>query len=191
MPSWWNSLDAVTRFNNWMQVALAVFAVFTAVAIILNVLSANKISSLQAIEENRLKDQLEDAMEAARKQAERVQELEEKQKPRHITPEQSQTILARLSKFQGEINIRNVVGDSEAQALSVQLYQILDGAGWKVRHEGQAAQSVSGVRLRVGSVENPPPYTAPLVDALQAVGIDVLVYERQGNPITLIVGNKP
>lgn len=46
--SWWDSIDTVSRFNNWMMFAVIVFAFLTAVSGFLVWLSGNRISLQQA-----------------------------------------------------------------------------------------------------------------------------------------------
>lgn len=79
MGGWWDSVDAVAKFNTWMQVSIVVFGIFTAAATALTIVASNRIASLQSAESARMREELKltteklavagEAIEAAKGQA--------------------------------------------------------------------------------------------------------------------------
>jgi len=65
MPGWWNSIDAVSRFNLWTQVAIAVFGVLAAIATVLSVAGSKRLSVLQSQEADTLQARLRAAESAS------------------------------------------------------------------------------------------------------------------------------
>ena len=47
MLSWWESIDTVSRFNGWIQLAVIVFAILTMIGSVLVWFSGNRIVQLQ------------------------------------------------------------------------------------------------------------------------------------------------
>lgn len=67
MWSWWNSIEAVSKFNTYMQISIVVFGFLTASATYLSNKAANRISEIQAKKESETHKRLE-ATEAANKE---------------------------------------------------------------------------------------------------------------------------
>ncbi len=81
----------------------------------------------------KLELQVETQKERAASAEKDLLNLQEKIKPRTITPEKSQSLIQELKKFKlKEIMISSSLGDGEALTYANQFKQIFEVAGWKV-----------------------------------------------------------
>ena len=125
MDSWWNSADAVTRFNTWMQIAIVVFGILTAAATGLTIIGANRLSALQVTETTELRRRLE-ATEATAVAAK--QHLG--QRALSATQENEQ-LLQLLTSSGVPARIPIICSESsEALIFGRQLTLLLQNAGW-------------------------------------------------------------
>lgn len=173
MPEWWNSVDGVARFNNWMQVLIVVFGLLTAVVTALTIFASNRISRLQAEDTAGLQTRLEaaeqvaattretlkvtseklttaeQAIQSATSEAARAQksadESKAKLQPRTLTPAQRRAFVEALRGGpSGRIDVVAVLGDSESITFAAELDGALKDAGWPTAGVSQAVYTPRG-----------------------------------------------
>ena len=196
MWSWWDSIDAVSKFNAWTQYAIAVFGILTAVAIVASAVAGKRISVLQAAKEELLQQRLKAAEDAAEAARSGVKQFEQRQQPRFLTPAQDELFLEVLRKAPpGTVEFNYIAADPEAEAFAKHLLSLLRIAGWTIHVSALISPDIPvGIQLEVQSVETAPPYAAALQQALKAVGYDApgtLAPARPKDWLSLIVGRKP
>jgi hypothetical protein len=126
--------------------------------------------------------------------------IEERIRPRRLSPRQRESIRAALSAYNGAIvRISTVADDAESFNLGADIKDAVSSAGWQVAFFGpvaylgpSASQLPSGVEIRVGGMLNAP--AVALLRALRDQGIDVAIRleeaEKSGDVI-VVVGAKP
>lgn len=126
MPSWWDSLEAVTRFNILMQWLAASLAIFAGIAGVLILVSGSRLSELQG-------------KQAEAKEAEAARallELQERTKPRTLSPEQRARLVEVFKARRGgagfgpEISVRHVPGNNDSRDFALQLVEVFREADW-------------------------------------------------------------
>jgi hypothetical protein len=175
MLSWWSSVEALGRFNSWLQYAIAVFGILTAVAIVLSTVATNRIDTLRSERERQL--------------TQRLKELQ----PRHLTLEQeTDFVQALMTGPKGPVIVTFVLGDGEAENFAAQLKDLLARAGWPATGpEGFTGQG-HGLAI-LGNAPTLPEYGATLKAALEAIGLPVQLYRGPMEmwPVQLLVEHKP
>jgi len=199
MWSWWDSLEAVTKFNLWMQWLTGVFTVFAAVFGILILFSGNRMGKLQAQQddaireqnkarESQLQERLSAAEGAARNQSEEIatakgkqveaeralQEMQDRLKPRHLDEKQKVTFLDTLKTYPaGQIQIGYTESDAETESFAMELHVLLREAKWDVSLGGFLRPNVGkGITIGVKDAKQPPARAVGLAKALAAAGFD-------------------
>lgn len=199
MWSWLDSLsiETLTTYHSWTHYALAVFATLTALFMFLNFFLTKRISSLRDSDVLNLQKRLEKAENVTGYTHDKLQQLQEKQQPRNITPEQSKGFLEYSRNFpKGSIDIISVLGDSESSNFALTLKNMLGKAGWNINSFGQSVFPGGDphlVSLRVHSQETIPPHAAALKKSLSYIGIKSWWVVEQSKPpqsVTLVIGHK-
>jgi hypothetical protein len=153
MGGWWDSVDAVARFNNWMQVSIAVFGFLTAAATALTIVASNRIGSLQSAESAQMRKQLEvtsdrlaaadQAIEATRGEAAEARAEAAEVANRDIFRPLAQSLRSRVqsdlssahARFQdhlARIKVACEAGNSSRHQVCQELAELLRSAGFGV-----------------------------------------------------------
>lgn len=197
MSAWWDSIETVSRFNNWMQISIVVFGVLAAVASAFAILAANRISDLQDLEKTALRTELEKAKDDAASAVQAASSVAEKQKPRFLSEAAKKSLITALTPFRGTpVDITAVLGDGESFAFASQLKAMLEQSGWKANGVNQAVFSGHpvGLILVVRSQEKAPQAAGALQQALGQIGLEAPGDVDPNTPldsVKLIVGHKP
>jgi hypothetical protein len=103
-----------------------------------------------------------------------VNQIVEKEAPRHITAQQQESIVRAISQFKGQ-RIGTVVNNSKRENLDYfnELKDVLVAAGWDVYERGImiSGQEPLGVVITVGEKDRLYPAVQALVNAFEAAGI--------------------
>jgi hypothetical protein len=138
--------------------------------------------------------------ERAAKAEKDLLEVQEKIKPRRITPEQRDQLVMFLSQPpRGKVDIMCVLGDGEGLAFAEEVGQVLKASGWEIGSGGvsQGAFAPSnpvGFGVLVHSSQSPPPRAISLIHAFRSVGLPLGGSEKKeldADAVQIIVGNKP
>ena len=173
MADWWNSIDALAKFNNWMQVSIVVFGILTAAATALTIVASNRIALLRANEAAELQRRLQKAEQSSGKMGEDLkitteklsaaeqaiqsagteaaqarataEESRKKLQPRGMSTEQRSAFIAALkAASSGRVDIVAVLGDPESIRFAGELDTMLKTAGWSTSGVSQAVYTPSG-----------------------------------------------
>jgi hypothetical protein len=139
--------------------------------------------------------------ETKRAEAERaLLELQERLKPRTVTPEQRDAFVKALSGVpRGKVNISVITGDPEAFTFASQLFEILGSIGFDV---GPQMGSMTlfgkppvGITASIASQSSAPAFAEPLLDALKLLDPNT-EGSLGGAPgaedsVAILVGTKP
>lgn len=199
MWSWWSllSIDVLSKVNTYAQYAIVVFGILTAVATLISVLSADRISALKDAELTLIKNEQSASDKALRSAQAALKDLRDSQAPRVITAAQRERFMKSLQDVsKGDIGITTVVGDNESMQLAVQLEGMLKEAGFTTTGVSQAIFTPSpvGLFLKVRSADSVPVYAAPLQYTLDAIGLNAPGQVDPGmaaHIVTIVVGHKP
>ncbi len=177
MTGWWNSVDAVGKFNTWMQVAIVIFGVLAAVATALTIIAAKRISELQAAEATQLRLRLATTERTA---AVTHQQLI----PRVLTQVQMTRLTEVLGRSPAKARIPVIATESqETRALASQVVRVLAAAGWNTEPDpGTASPAWTGIILTVENSNQIPPTATLLANELRNEGLAVTITDRPGAP---------
>lgn len=187
MPSWWNSLDAVTTVNWWLGCLLVVFGVLTAATSVMGWVTSSRLATLQGEKEVEMRRRLDEA--------------EERLRHRSLTAEQRTRLIELLrGEPKGSIRVLTTQGDKESIAFGEEMAGVLREAGWTV--EGHGVTLVAGVifepglHLYIRNSKNNPARAGSLQRALKSIGFpaDGFANERlveEGEELSIVVGPKP
>ncbi|OFV85339.1 MAG: hypothetical protein A2W26_06965 [Acidobacteria bacterium RBG_16_64_8] len=129
--------------------------------------------------------------------AKKAAELEARQAPRHLAPEQRVMLIAALRPHTGvEVTVMATIGDAERMVFAMELVEALRAAGWAMRTPavGQLAAAATGVIVIIHDEATAPPGAAILTSALNKAGIRTVleVHKDLVSPgrFHLLVGGK-
>ena len=181
-----DSPDTLARweFRVWM-----IAAVCGGLAILLGFVARDISRHRGAILQARFDDAITDAKAKA-------EALEAKQRPRVITKQQGERVLAELSSApKGEVNLAAPFNNGEAEALARQIIDLLERAGWTAGLGGHSGFGLpAGLTVVAKNWEKPPARAIALHRALESIG---LTPQKISNPhqsedsVGLIVERKP
>jgi hypothetical protein len=197
MFSWWSSLDAVIRFNVWVQWSLAIFGGLTFIALVLVAMTSKQIGFLQDRETQR-------AQEESRRLQERLQttqrELEETKKrlaPRALTPDRLGVFLGILRQGpKGTVDLQ-YVANFEAETFCAEIANALRTAGWDAHITSALVmvEGIQGLATKGRDMNRMPAHAVVLKTALAQIGFPVADAPADPNIpegiVQLIVGEKP
>jgi hypothetical protein len=161
MVSWWDSVDSVQRFNNWMQGGIVLFGVIAALTGVASWLATNRIDELQEIKTLALER--------------RVARAEVMASPRKLSTEQEVAIQAALTGVpSGEVDVVVPIGDVECQRFANAIRSPLRAAGWQPSEVSYVSgdMHVGEIVVLVTSDAEYPPHAIPLIQGLQAGGLN-------------------
>ena len=196
MQSWSDSfLNSVNDYSQLLGlVALFLTFVFGYIVYATAKESTARASEREAAAEARADDLQKKASEAIQRAA----DLEEAQKPRSITPEQTQSFIAELSAIpKGKVVVYIYNQDAEIAQYANQIKSVLTSAGFDTsKIVGVAIGSSftpTGVIMVVKSKDNLPPFALPLQIAFTHIGIEAKGAIDPGlteGDIKIVVGRK-
>lgn len=196
--SWWDSVEALRRFNTGANYAIAVFGVLTAVATIVSIRFSNRIDELLTVQEQSLANRLEQTESTLESTRQELEETKQRQQPRALTADQRQQLVVALGTAspKGRVEVIAVLGDGEAHAFAMALLFALQEAGWPADGVSDAIYTDAPVAVAVvvQSANQPPPHAVPLQRALRAAGIEAhgrLEVSKPPGTVELLVGRKP
>jgi hypothetical protein len=103
--------------------------------------------------------------------------LEEKQKPRRITPQQRATLLACLASVaKGPVTVVPKTFDTEAEQYAAQLTEVLREAKFEIRSPTGPRPfgfGMTGVFAVFNDANNPPPHAAEIQHCLSQIGVEL------------------
>ena len=200
MWSWWNSLEAVSKFNNWMVWIAAILAILAAICGVLIIVSGNRKDELKTKQDEQIKEQTEereaelrsrvetaetstsnvrkDLTDAQQKQVEAehsLQEMQERDRPRTLNDEQRALLLKSLRKQENKGKIEIVFhsgGSGDAGDFATMFFQILKEAGWDIGLGPVTPPThISGLVIQVHDLNKAPAHALALQQAFKAAGI--------------------
>jgi len=185
MLAWWDSLDAVYRFNTIMQVAILTFGVLTATAGIMSFFATRRIDALQAESNEKLQKRLSDA--------------EHKLSGRHLSDEDRAALVSNLLRFAKQaVDISATTSDAEAFTFATEIATTLKDAGWQVIGPDTrlliGLPTTQGVTLTVDDANEAPIRAVELHRAMRSLGITVHVSQTgqaASDRVSLFVGPAP
>jgi len=173
MGSWWDSLEAVSRFNTrlqWVGAGLTILAAMSGVMIIV------VGTRMETLKDRRTAD-------------------------RRLTPEQRAGIKQALeaNPVKGRMVIVSMDGNAESYRYAADFVEVLEDAGWTSRvrpilrlSEGPPP---TGVILAMENPQAIPEYVNPLFKAIKNAGVPVEAQTVnrlvENEPITLVIAFKP
>ena len=195
----------VDMSNLGVAIALALSFIFGGASLYLS-RRLGKVKDAQSAQEKAVSDERmlaldKEVAEARTKQAEAERallELQERMKPRHLTPEQRARLLEILkATTKGNIKVSCAVSNEESCAFAVELANLLKAAGWSVTGVGQLVKGgkQAGIFLRRRSIEVEPTSVDVLLTAFSTIGfpleMEIDGKIREGVGLQLAVGAKP
>lgn len=162
--------------------------------------TARALAETGAANERVVKVELEAAQqrERAARAEKDLLELQERIKPRRISADQRERLIAALRNLpKGPVIVTCVLGDGEAIAFANQIVDSLKSAGWPVDGVNQVVYTPNnpvGFFVRVRSAANAPPYAGALQQAFNSVEIRLdgqQVPTLSEGVVEIVVGNKP
>lgn len=137
MFSWWDSLEAVAKFNLWMQWLAAILAILAGLCGVLILVSGSRIDALRAKQNSQAKEQSEAREAELQRRLEiaenHTKELQEHQKSRTLSSEQRTKLLDLLrSNPTGKMQVASINGDAEASDFAREIVEVLRKANWQV-----------------------------------------------------------
>lgn len=175
MGTWWNSIDAVSKFSTNMQILAWVLGIITTIVAVIAGVSAKHLNTLKNIDK-------------------RLENTESHLGQRSLTTlqEQELQLLLKQNDLKVRIPIICPAGSSEACNFGHQLSNVIIKAGWDTEPEtGTALPAWHGLILTVEDNNHPPLSATLLATQLQKYGFPVLITDRNGAPrITSISGSK-
>lgn len=215
MEDWWQSIDSVIKFQNWMQVSIVVFLVLTAIATALTIIAANRISKLRNNEEEvqrqRLQKTEKSADDAAKanqqlrseleKSKQEIDSLRKKTGPWKLSQEQKVEFIRNLSQGSGHPTIvasRMMDGDSYDYAEDIA--SALKEANWAVGLVNKSSvNNHDGIVVFPNFEDQTLPSFKLLINSLNSAGIKFTVAEISKKSIAkilpdttyIVVGRRP
>ena len=188
MFTWWDSLEAVTRFNTAVQWLAAILAILAGIFGVLILVSGSRVSELQ--------NKQAEAKEVEFKS--RLETAETKQQPRSFTAEQQELFIKTLASApKGVIDIEAPSDDAEAGSFANQIVKVLEAAGWKIngfaRSQFPDGANPKGISIGIMAEEQRPQADA-LTKAFESVGMPVKSSFSQNSPappLVIVIGSKP
>lgn len=154
-------------------------------------------------EQSRLAEEQRKTAEAQRKAAEaqlalkkHLEEVAERQKPRHLTSEQKSELVRLLRLIpKGPISFESIDGEPETYAFAAELSDAFIEAGWNasIMRINSIIPPPIGLHILVRSRRAVPPHGNPVARALMAIGLELAPREDPIVPegeIILQVGSK-
>lgn len=177
MDTWWNSIESVSKFNTWMQVAIAVFGFLAALAMTLTISASNRISALKSIETATLRQRLEATEKSANASQQRLIQ-------RSLSEAQEQDLIQILKAFEVKARIPVICSETrETMVFGSQIMRILQKAGWDTDLSlGTASPAWEGLILTVENSSQPPASATVLASQLAKYGFSVTITNRDGAP---------
>jgi hypothetical protein len=108
-------------------------------------------------------------------------ELQEKLRPRHLSPEQKKAIGDALKGFPPQqVNIFAVVGTTDGTTFGLELATAINSGGWTAKFLGveSSGGELRGIALVMKDTKHPPPGTPQLQDALKAAGLSAPMWNH-------------
>jgi hypothetical protein len=196
MSELWNSVDSLGRLNSYLQLAVAVTGVLTAVLGAFIWVASERLATLEDGRKVELQKRVHAAESDAAEARKEAQAVASKQKPRALTQAQQEAMLNLLATAtKGSLTITAVMSDPEAERFALQLYEAFKKAGWNPKGVNLAmiSPSTSGLFLKVHARESPPPCAAFIQAALAAVQIEapgVIDPNIEKDAVELLIGHK-
>jgi hypothetical protein len=166
----------------------------------LNLQTEQLDSKTRQLEETEKK--LAEARKAADTASAQLKEFQENEHQRVITPGQKATFIAATSKTKkGAVSVEIFLGGNECLKYATQIREMLTAAGFDTG--SQVGQSLSGLPLGKGLIvwardgHKLPPFTAQLLSALHAIGLQFQTHSDTDNPripadgLLITVGEAP
>ncbi len=192
MQSWWDSIEAVSKFGGLMFWLGVVFTLFAAASGVLSFVAGNRKEALKERQD-----------EVARAQgAQTLEELKERTAPRRMNEQQQEQFLSIVKAGgRGRVVLSCVLRDSESADFARQIGALLSKAGWEVITDFNASTSreaatVVGVEIEWGGMLSGDSPANLLHRGFTATGYDASgSFGKQVAPddgyIRLRVGTKP
>jgi hypothetical protein len=194
MPSWWDSLEAVSKFNSLMSWTAGVLGVLAAICGVLIIISGNRKDELKDLRDAQVKEQADKREEELRT---RVVAAEEAKRPRELTPEQKNKLLVMLKESpKGHVDLRAPLSDDEAAMFALKLRAVLVEAGWETSNSAIRTANIGarGLYVEIFGTTISPPHADALLKALNAIGLHttkrIIARDTKGR-IGILVGSKP
>jgi hypothetical protein len=197
MNELWNSLESLGRLNSYLQLAVAVTGVLTAILGGLIWIASERLAVLEDTQKRELQNRVQTAESDAAEARREAQAVAAKQRPRALTQDQQSTLLGLLGQQpKGDVLITAVMSDPEAERFALQLYELFKKAGWNPKGVNLAMMSPapSGVFLKIKDKEAPPAHAGLVQAALAAAQVEapcVIDAKLDGKLVGLLVGHKP
>lgn len=197
MSELWNSADSLGRLNSYLQLAVAVTGVLTAVLGAFTWIASERLATLEDVRKSELQKRIHTAESDAAEARKEAQAVAAKQKPRALTQAQQLTLLNLLSVgAKGNVTITAVMSDPEAERFAMQLFEIFQKAGWNPKgvNLSMIMPSPSGIFLKVHARESTPPHAAQIQSALMVVEVEtpgVIDPKIEKDVVELLIGHKP
>ena len=161
MPSWWDSLEIVSKFNVALQWIAATLAILAGLFGALILVSGSRLSELQ--------NKRDEAKEAEFKG--RLEAAEEKGKDRHLTAVQRARLIEILRTGQkGKVWVNSLSDHSESKQFAEELASAIKEGGWELVAVGSSV-GVAGKGLRIAASAPDTPGAGILQHALGAIGL--------------------
>lgn len=174
MPTWWDSLEAVSRFSLAVKWIAALGAIVGATCGVLVLVSTKRVDALREARDSRIRHE---ATETERELRERLAAAEKRQEDRHVTPEQHQCIIDHFTKNpipdKGFVIILCVLGDKEGFAFAADLRSALGDAGFRIilTQEQFRDGNPKGLMVTVRDRNSPVRDAMAILDAFRNCGI--------------------
>ena len=221
MPSWWNSLESVTRLKDILELTVLGAGLVTALIATGIWVTGRRISNLQLQRDRQIAEQSEtrekalqerlqtaevtvsnvsnSLSEAEKKQAQaegKLLEFQGRLEPRHFDEAKSAAFLKALKQQgTGKVEIGFTDSDFEAERFAVEVEGLLRKVGWKVSFmNGIASNHGRGITIGVKNDQKPPAPAIALAKAFSQAGFQTQFHSwgyEDENLIWVEIGDRP